>query len=332
MVLRSGRRHFLKSLGIVFAGSALGCAGASQRDLSFLKYGAKRQFKMKFTPRLGMGFKSTIGSDMLKRLEFFRDAGFRAVEGVANVSHPGQYSESQKDYQRLLGKRAKELGLEVGNVSSMNEKHAALMCEFEIPGKGRKVFSKQGAYEVLDERLEKTFGVLERIGSKTFIIGAGVRGERLPFSRQFDNVVECMAYCAGRCRERGYVMEIEPLCDKAHPGIFIDNATFAGRICALVDNPSCRILFDTFHEHVQTGSLDSLDDEQVWTHIESFHIADSPDRFEPTTGLIDFPTVLKKIWDRGFRGFLGLEHLQSARTRERDMQILQIYRELDSLV
>ena len=57
-----------------------------------------------------------------------------------------------------------------------------------------------------------------------------------------------------------------------------------------------------------------------------------PTRQEPTTGVIDFPRVLKKIWDRGFRGFIGLEYGQSVATKERDMQILQIYKDLDSVI
>ena len=102
------------------------------------------------------------------------------------------------------------------------------------------------------------------------------RGERLPYLRQLDNVVENMAMCAKYARERGFVMEIEPLCTQAHPGIFINTASLGAEIAAAVDNPSCRILLDVFHEQTQTGSLASLDDDIVWRYIESFHLADAP--------------------------------------------------------
>ncbi len=336
MMKKKSRREFLKLAALSCAGIVSGCAVGGQgrsEDLSYLKYGATRKFRMKFTPRLGMGYKSTAGKNMLQRMDFFRDAGFTAVEGAVFVVHNGaDYSEKEKQFQLELGRHARALGLEMGNVSSMNEKDFAMMTEFQMPVKGKAVFSKDGVREELYRRMDKTFGVLERIGSKTFIIGAGTRGECLPYLKQLDNVVENMSMCAKYARGRGFVMEIEPLCTQAHPGIFINTASLGAEIAAAVDNTSCRILLDVFHEQMQTGSLASLDDDNVWRYIESFHLADAPTRQEPTTGVIDFPRVLKKIWDRGFRGFIGLEHGQSVVSKERDMQIFQIYRDLDTVI
>ena len=80
---------------------------------------------------------------------------------------------------------------------------------------------------------------------------------------------------------------------------------------------------------MQVGNLNSLDDDNVWSCIESFHIADAPKRCEPTSGVIDYAKVLDKVWDKGFRGFLGLEHRQTENTKECDLRILEIYRKLD---
>lgn len=332
---KTNRRNFIKttmlSCGAVLAGCATSKKVGEEKPLPFLKYGATRQFKMKFAPRLYGLFYATAGKDLFKRLEFFRDAGFTAVEAVYNVNHNGKdYTEREIQHQILLGKKVKELGLEMSNVSSMNEKDFAMMTEFQLPIKDKKVFSKEGTKEELTKRMDKTFGVLKRIGSKMFIIGAGTRGNTLSYAKQFDNTLEMMAYCAEYCQENGFTMEIEPLNTTLHPGCFIDNATMGAKIVKAVDNPHCRLLYDFYHEQMQTGSLKSLDDDNVWKSIESFHIADSPSRREPGSGVINYKEVLKKVWNKGFRGFLALEHGQSKNVS--DMQLLQIYRDLDNTI
>ncbi len=328
------RRDFIKTTILAGAGFFVGCASSTNKNQPkidpTLKYGATKKFTRKFTPRFGMGW-NIAGKDPFKRMEFFRDAGFTAVEGVVFVSHKGNkdYSDKEKQLQTDLGKKAKVLGLEMGNVSSMNEKYAATMTEFQLPNREDKVFSKDGLREELIKQMDKTFGVLERLGSKTFIIGAGVRGENLPYLKQLDNVIENMKFCAEYAQKKGFVMEIEPLNTISHPNCFIDNATLGAEIVNAVNSPACKLLYDFFHEQMQVGNLNSLDDDNVWKTIESFHIADAPKRQEPGTGVIDYKAVLDKVWQKGFRGFLGLEHLQSDKTPEREMQILETYRKLD---
>ncbi len=326
------RRDFIKTLLLSSTAMIVGCSSIKVADKvdATLKYGAKRKFKMKFTPRFPMGYQSIAGKDPFKRMQFFHDAGFTAVEGVVFVAHNGKdYTQAQKQQQIALGKMARELGLEMGNVSSMNDKDFAMMGEYQLPIKDKYVSSKEGLREELVRRMEKTFGVLERLGSKEFIIGAGTKGSKLSATKLMDNTIENMAFCADYVAKRGYKIVIEPLNTTSHPNIFIDNATLGAEIVRAVNKPSCRLLYDLFHEQMQVGNLKSLDDDKVWNCIESFHIADAPQRCEPTSGVIDYKNVLKKIWDKGFRGFLGLEHRQTENTKEKDLQILQIYRDLD---
>ncbi len=324
------RRDFLKLAMLSSVGIMMGCTSKKQEFDQTLKYGAKRKFIRKFTPRFSMGYNFIAGKDPFKRMQFFHDAGFTAVEGVVFVTHNGKnYTEAQKQQQIALGKMARELGLEMGNVSSMNDKDFAMMGEYQLPIKDKYVSSKEGLREELVRRMEKTFGVLERLGSKEFIIGAGTKGSKLSATKQMDNTIENMAFCADYVAKRGYKIVIEPLNTISHPNIFIDNATMGAEIVRAVNKPSCRLLYDIFHEQMQVGNLNSLDDDKVWNCIESFHIADAPQRCEPTSGVIDYAKVLDKIWDKGFRGFLGLEHRQTENTKECELRILEIYRKLD---
>ena len=58
-------------------------------------------------------------------------------------------------------------------------------------------------------------------------------------------------------------------------------------------------------------------------------MADTPGRNEPTTGEINFHNVLQHIHDKGYRGFVGLEHGNSRQGKEGALATLKAYRSID---
>lgn len=323
------RRDFIR-LG------AMGSLALASRGLVFAEPqtapGGARTFKMKFAPGRGNEvFRTIAGKDPLKRLQFFKDQGFIAVEGIVWISHK-PLSDKEKQMQQDIGDLAKKLGLEVGCMSSMNEKDFPTMSANQVPSKEKVIRDKSAIRDFLVWQMDNTFDILKRVGSKTFIIGPGTVDKELSWNKQYDNVVENMAFCADYCKKNGFVMEIEPLNTTSHPNMFCDRAELGARICEDVKSPNCKILYDLFHEQMQVGNLDSLDNPIVWKNIESFHIADAPGRKEPGSGNMDYMKIFKKIWDKGFRGILGLEHGQSAQSAAVDEKILATYRAFDAQV
>ncbi len=301
----------------------------AQKNL-FAEEKAVKPFKMLFAPRVAMPlFRRMAGKDPIDRLEFFKSQGFRGVEGVVFIQHKRRYTKEEKEKQKLIGQKLKELGLLMGPQSSMNEKDVPTMTANKTPdGKSGKTAIR----DMLKRQLDTTFEVLENVGGKTFIAGPGALDNDIEWIRQYENAVENMAFCADIAEKSGFVMEIEPLNTLSHPGVFCDRAELAAKICRQVNRKSCRMLYDIFHEQMQMKNLNTLDDPDVWTCIESFHVADAPERNEPGSGTIDYPKVFKKIWEKGFRGIIGLEHTQSSDTLECERRILDRYRSYDALV
>lgn len=320
------RRDFIKTFSVT-AGAALFSAHSFGADF--------KKFKMKFSPRLGFSFGTpTAGNDPIKLMQYFKNCGLLAVEGVCPINHSKKISQQDIEKQLQIGETAKKLGLEVGSLSSMNEKDVPTMTANKVKRPdGSIVADKPALRAMLEEQLENTFGVLSRVGSKILIIGPGALDKELDWRKQYDNVIDNMSFCADICKKRGFIMEIEALNTvKEHPGVFCVNNTLAARIARDVNSPACGILYDIYHEYMQTGNLSSLDDENVWNRIVSFHVADAPGRNEPGSGEIDYAKVFKKIWDKGYRGFIGLEHGQSIKTPEQDAEILKRYRAFDAQV
>lgn len=317
--------------GVGLFGGCMGASETSANDVSLktAKNSRPNKFRIKFAPR-GL-FRASTGKDPFYRLKWLSDNGFTAVEGLIFVMPSKVYKQEEMNTQRALGTYAKELGLEMGCISSMNEKSFPVMTANQVPVKDRVVRDKKAVRDCLARQMDNTFGVMERIGCKTFIIGPGIVDKELSPEKQYENVVENMSFCADYCKRYGFTMEIEPLNTTSHPNMYCDRAALGAKIVRDVNNPHCRLLYDVFHEQMQVGNLDSLDNPDVWSCIESFHIADAPGRNEPGTGSINYEKVLKKIWDKGYRGFIGLEHGQSDKSLEGDQKLLRIYRKLDSV-
>ncbi len=288
-----------------------------------------KKFKMKFAPR-GL-FRASSEKNPFKYLKWISENGFRAVEGLVFCMPMKVYTKEEQEHQTRLGEVAKEYGLEISNISSMNEKYFPTMTANQVPDKSKVIRSRKAIREFLHFQLENTLAVMRRIGSKAFIIGAGTVDKELSPEKQYENVVENMSFCADYCKRHGVIMEIEPLNTQIHPNMYCDRATVGAKIARDVNSPHCKLLFDLFHEQMQVGNLNALDDPQVWEQIESFHVADAPSRQEPGTGNIPYKQILKKIWDKGFRGFIGLEHGQSDKSKEGDLKLLEVYRDLDSV-
>ncbi len=48
--------------------------------------------------------------------------------------------------------------------------------------------------------------------------------------------------------------------------------------------------------------------DKYWEEISYIQIGDNPGRKEPGTGEINYKNVLKHIYNKGYRGIMGMEH------------------------
>ena len=69
--------------------------------------------------------------------------------------------------------------------------------------------------------------------------------------------------------------------------------------------------------------------DAAWDEIAYFQLGDVPGRKEPLTGEINFKNVFQHIWNKGYRGIIGMEHGQSDRTAAGDKKLLDAYRAVD---
>ncbi len=124
-------------------------------------------------------------------------------------------------------------------------------------------------------------------------------------------------------------MVLEPLNHHTnHPGVFLHESPQAYMICRAVDSPSCKILFDIYHQQITEGNLIPNID-RCWGEIGYFQVGDNPGRKEPGTGEINYRNVFRFIHGKGFQGVVGMEHGNSQPGPSGEEAVIEAYVEAD---
>ena len=110
--------------------------------------------------------------------------------------------------------------------------------------------------------------------------------------------------------------------------MFLKETPQAYEICRAVNSPSCKILFDIYHQQITEGNL-IPNIELAWDEIGYFQVGDNPGRKEPTSGEINYKNVFKYIFEKGFKGIVGMEHGNSKSGVDGEKAVIEAYAEVD---
>lgn len=305
------RRDFVRSTlaaGAALAGgtSVAQAAGAlaSREQQSALP---PREFRLRYAPHFGM-FKAHAGDDLVAQLEFMRAEGFAALEDN------GMKGRSVAD-QELIGKTLQRLGMKMGvfvaHDISWNEAHLTT-------GDGAK-------RDAFVNQVRDSVDVAKRVGATWITVVPGHIDMRLAIGYQTANVIEALKRASGVLEPHGLVIVIEPLnTQRDHPGQFLTGVPQAYAICKGVGSPSCKILFDAYHEQISEGNLiPNLD--QAWSEIAYVQIGDNPGRKEPGTGEVNYQNVFRHLHSKGYKGVLGMEHGNSRPGKDGERAVIDAY-------
>ena len=272
---------------------------------------SKNTFNLNYAPHLGM-FKNTVGDDPIDQINYMADLGFRAFEDNG-------MSSRSVDLQNKISKTLENRGMKMG-----------VFVAHKIYWNKPNLSSGDDDYrnEFLNY-IETSVEVAKRVNAKWMTVVPGHLDLRKDMSYQTSNVVETLKRACDILEPHGLVMVLEPLNFRDHPGLFLTESPQAFQICKAVDSPSCKILFDIYHQQIQEGNLiPNIDD--TWDEIAYFQIGDNPGRNEPTTGEINYKNVFKFIYEKDFEGILGMEHGNSIQGERGEKALVDAYLEADS--
>ena len=302
------RRDFLKSS--LISGTTILSGAAS--GVSAFPTGEKesKSFNMKFSPEFGI-FEDLAGKDPIDQVKWGNDHGFRAWE---NTGLKFRTVEEQEKISKTIQNLGMEFGQFVGTLT---------FKEVTFAGRDKNLREK-----VLQD-VQYSVEIAKRMNTKFVHNVLGVSDPRLNRDFQMANAIDLLKRIADIYEPHGIIMVMESMNHKVdHPGMFLHTIPQAYALAKAVGSENIKILFDFYHVQIQEGNvLPTLD--YAWDEIAYIQMGDTPGRNEPTSGEINFKNALQHIHDKGYKGFVGMEHGTSKPGKEGELSTLEAYRSID---
>ena len=297
------RRAFLTTS---LAAGAMAISMATAKTQVIAQSSGKRKFKLRYAPHFGM-FRAHAGEDLANQLKFMADEGFTAMEDNGMMGRTRQEQEK-------IAHQMSQLGMTMGVFVAYGEF-------------GRKTFvvSSKSVREMLVKRMKAAVEVAKRVNAKWCTVVPGAYDSGMEWDYQTANAIENLKWCAEVCEPAGLVMVLEPLNPwRDHPGLFLTRIPQAYQICRAVGSSSCKILDDLYHQQITEGNLIPNID-MAWEEIAYFQVGDNPGRNEPTTGEINYRNIFRHLYNKGYKGIIGMEHGKSKPGKEGEKALIEAY-------
>ena len=305
------RKSFIqKSL---LAGTSLLAAGAASAT-SYRKKGwagSGQPFNLNYGFHDGM-FRNSAGNDFIDQIKFGYDQGFRSIEDNGMAKRP-------VEQQQKIGDTLAKLGMSMG------------VFVLDKGGNGANTIAsgKPEYLEIFLKGCRQAVDISKRCNGKLTTVVPGDFERQLPIGIQTGNVIEALRRGAEILEPHGIIMVLEPLSDT--PDLFLRHSDQTYAICKAVNSPSCKILFDMYHMQRNEGNIMNNID-LTYNEIAYFQIGNNPGRKEPTTGEMDYKNIFKHIYNKGYKGILGMEHGNSQPGKEGESVLVKAYRDSDSFL
>jgi D-psicose/D-tagatose/L-ribulose 3-epimerase len=213
--------------------------------------------------------------------------------GFDSVEIPIFALDDRAPYERL-GKRLRSLGLGATGVTVMTPEANPISPDSAI---------RRAAVERLDKVLDRgeAFGCEILCGPTHSAIG--VFSGQGPTEDEFKHGVDTLRQVAEKARARGMRIAVEYL--NRFENYFLTTAADTVKFVRAVDHPSLRMMYDSFHAHIeekdQAKAIASCASETI-----HFHVSEN-DRGIPGTGQVDWDGYWSGLKASGFDGYATIE-------------------------
>ena len=222
-----------------------------------------------------------------ERIKKVAQLGFRAIEF---------WFWDEKDIERIA-KLTKELNVEINDV-------VVNAPDGSIGGSLAKAEDKDKYLE----RLKETIAVAHQLNCQKIITCSGNEVPELSKEEQLSNMIKTLEEASQIAAKENIILLLEPLNSLVdHPGYFLTSSKTGFDIVKRINSPNLKLLYDIYHMQIMEGNILDTIKENI-SLIGHFHSAGVPGRHELDKGELNYPFIVKKIDELGYRGFFGLEY------------------------
>jgi hydroxypyruvate isomerase len=193
----------------------------------------------------------------------------------------------------------------------------------DMPGGDRGLVSWPARSAEFRDNIDVTVGIGQRLGCRAFNALYGNRIEGVHAKEQDDLALENLA-AAGRAAARiGGTVLIEAVSGATRYPLrtAADAVDVVDRVAEDTGVDNLGFLCDFYHLAVNGDDLDEVV-ERYGDRVAHIQIADVPGRGEPGSGELDLDRYVRAVYERGYRGWVGLEYKPSSGDTEASLRWL----------
>lgn len=226
--------------------------------------------------------------DFLDRFSAAAHAGFRYVEYQFPYSYP---AATVAEHARSAGVKVVLHNLPAGDPVRGDR---GLACLPERIGEFR-------------EGVARAIEYAHAAGCPRLNCLAGVTPSGAARARHFEVLVDNLRYAAAQLGRAHLALMVEACNTRSVPGFFLSTSAQALEAIDVAAADNVYLQYDIFHMQIMEGDL-TRSIERLLPRIGHMQLADVPDRHEPGTGEINFPSLLEHIDRLGYAGWIGCEY------------------------
>lgn len=306
------RRKFMQQSLLTGGALLTGATGLFAKSSQAKAVTVEKPFHLNYGFHDGM-FKNHAGKDFTEQIKFAHSMGFRSIEDNGMMKRP---AEEQKKIGDTLAKLGMDMGVFVITSDNWHWKTTLTTGKPEWTDKMMK-------------DCKEAVEVAKRCNAKWMTVVPGNYDLSLSPDFQTANVIAALRKASEVFAPHGLVMVLEALSD--NPDLFLRHSDQTFMICKAVNSPACKFLFDMYHMQRNEGNIiNNLN--KTWDEIGYLQIGDNPGRNEPGTGEMNYKNIFKHIYDKGYKGVLGMEHGNAKPGKEGELALIKAYREADDFM
>ncbi|MES3152208.1 hydroxypyruvate isomerase family protein [Sphingomonas faeni] len=293
-------------------------AGAAASLVPALAVGQRRsgtnaaRFSLAYAPHEG-SFPSRGG--LLEQIAYAADQGFTAWEDNEAAARPVAQQESMA---KALAQRGMTMGVFVASMPKWAKSRPLLGAN---DGAEREAFLAD---------IRASVDVAKRLNAKRMTVVTGFMDPKVPVDIQTARVIDAMRRAGDIVAPSGAAMVMEPLNTRTnHPGVYMQTISQGYAVARGANSPAVKVLADLYHEQIQSGNLiPTL--ATCWSEIGYIQFGDNPGRNEPSTGEINYSSIVKWLKAQRYTGVIGMEHGNSVTGRAGEDRLIAAYRAIDA--
>jgi len=241
-----------------------------------------------------------------ERIKRVAKTGFKAIEfWFANQQFDGRNLIKAEKAINIIANVVKEENLEVTDfvVNSSEGENGGSLVKIE----DRKKYLN---------RLINLIPFAKKLNCRRLITCTGNKLKARSYEEQRKSIINTLIEASKIVEKEGITLVLEPLNTLVdHPRYFLNSAKEGFKIIREINRPHIRLLYDIYHMQIMEGNIISTIEENI-NLIGHFHAAGVPGRHELYLGELNYKSIIEKIDELGYEGYIGLEYFPSIDSEE----------------